>query len=192
MALSPKAGKPNTGVGKAKALSQLETIKDTPEGRKIAILAGDGVDAADVKAVQDALLNAKAVVEVVGTHQGALKAADGSDVPAPVSVLTAKSVMYDAVYVPGGADSAAALASNADAVHFVQEAFKHYKPVGAAGRRGGLPGQGRHQGRRPRRRSRRYRRRGRRSLHGGHRQAPLLGPRPAPPSCRLSYACPGT
>ena len=53
--------------------------------------------------------------------------------PAPFSVLTVKSVMYDAVYVPGGADSAAALASNADAVHFVQEAFKHYKPVGAAG-----------------------------------------------------------
>jgi catalase len=133
LALTPKAGKPNTGVGKAKALSQLETIKDTPEGRKIAILAGDGVNAADVKAVQDALLNAKAVVEVVGTHQGMLKAADGADVPAPFSVLTVKSVMYDAVYVPGGADSAAALASNADAVHFVQEAFKHYKPVGAAG-----------------------------------------------------------
>jgi catalase len=133
LGLTPKPGKPNTGVGKAKALSQLETIKDTPEGRKIAILAGDGVEAADVKAVQDALLNAKAVVEVVGTHLGALAAADGSAVPVMHSVLTAESVMYDAVYVPGGAGSAEALKSNADAIHFVQEAFKHFKPLGAAG-----------------------------------------------------------
>jgi catalase len=120
-------------VGNAKALSQLETIKDTPEGRKIAILAGDGVDAADLKAVQDALLKAKAVVEVVGTHLGALTAADGAAVPVMHSVLTAESVMFDAVYVPGGAGSAEALMSNADAIHFVQEAFKHYKPLGAGG-----------------------------------------------------------
>jgi catalase len=131
LGLTPAAGKPNTEVGKAKALSQLETIKDTPEGRKIAILAGDGVDAADVKAMQDALLEAKAVVEVVGTHLGALAAADGSAVPTMHSVLTAESVMYDAVYVPGGAGSAEALMGNADAIHFVQEAFKHFKPLGA-------------------------------------------------------------
>ena len=131
LGLTPKAGKPNTEVGKAKALSQLETIKDTPKGRKIAILAGDGVDAADVKAMQDALLEAGAMVEVVGTHLGPLTAADGSAVPTKHSVLTAESVMFDAVYVPGGADSAAALTSNANAIHFVQEAFKHFKPLGA-------------------------------------------------------------
>ena len=134
LGVTPKAGSPNTGVGTAKALSQLETIKDTPKGRVIAILAGDGVDAADVAAMQKALLDAGALkVEVVGTHLGTLTAADGTEIPAPKSVLTAESVMYDAVYVPSGAGSAEALQGNADAIHFVQEAFKHYKPVAASG-----------------------------------------------------------
>jgi catalase len=133
LGLTPQPGNPNTSVGAASGLSQLETIKDTPKGRKVAILAADGVDAADVAAMQEALLNAGAAVEVVGTHLGMLVAADGTEIPAPKSVLTTPSVVYDAVYVPSGADSAAALQANADAVHFVQEAFKHYKPVAAGG-----------------------------------------------------------
>jgi catalase len=133
LGITPQPGNPNTSVGTAKALSQLETIKDTPKGRKVAILAADGVDAADVQAMQEALLNAGAAVEVVGTHLGMLVAVDGTEIPAPKSVLTTPSVVYDAVYVPSGADSAAALQGNADAIHFVQEAFKHYKPVAASG-----------------------------------------------------------
>jgi catalase len=133
LGVTPQGGSPNTSVGAAKALSQLETIKDTPKGRKVAILAADGVDAADVQAMQAALLDAGAAVEVVGTHLGVLTAADGTEIAAPKSVLTTPSVVYDAVYVPSGADSAAALQGNADAVHFVQEAFKHYKPMAASG-----------------------------------------------------------
>ena len=84
-------------------------------------------------AMQKALLDAGAAVDVVGTHLGTLVAADGQEISAPKSVLTDASVMYDAVYVPGGADGAAALQANADAIHFVQEAFKHYKPIAANG-----------------------------------------------------------
>ena len=56
------------------------------------------------------------------------------------------SVVYDAVFVPGGSASIAALRADGDAVHFVSEAFKHAKAMAAAGegaellRAAGVPG----------------------------------------------------
>jgi catalase len=47
------------------------------------------------------------------------------------SFLTASSVFYDAVYVPSGTNSVATLTAEADAVHFLNEAFKHCKPIAA-------------------------------------------------------------
>lgn len=45
--------------------------------------------------------------------------------------LTAASVMYDAVYVPGGKESIDTLKMQGDAIHFVNETFRHCKPIGA-------------------------------------------------------------
>lgn len=45
------------------------------------------------------------------------------------SLLTMASVLYDAVYVPGGQNSVATLAAEANAVHFLNEAFKHCKAI---------------------------------------------------------------
>jgi catalase len=43
------------------------------------------------------------------------------------------SVLYDAVLVAGGRESADVLRSNGAAMRYVAEAYKHYKPVGALG-----------------------------------------------------------
>ncbi|MNR40688.1 Catalase HPII [compost metagenome] len=43
------------------------------------------------------------------------------------------SVLFDAVLVPAGAEGAAALAAQGDAVHFVLEAYKHCKAICAVG-----------------------------------------------------------
>ena len=47
--------------------------------------------------------------------------------------LTASSVLFDAVYVPGGARSVAALTAERDAIDFVTEAYRHCKPLAATG-----------------------------------------------------------
>jgi catalase len=39
--------------------------------------------------------------------------------------------LYDAVYVPGGTNSVATLEAEADAIHFLNEAFKHCKAIAA-------------------------------------------------------------
>jgi catalase len=41
--------------------------------------------------------------------------------------------MYDAVYVPGGRQSVDKLKMDGDALHFVNEAFRHCKPIAATG-----------------------------------------------------------
>jgi catalase len=100
------------------------------KGRKVAILAADGVDAAAVQAMQTALQGAGALAEVVAPHLGTLSTANGA-LPVDRGLPTVASVLFDAVYVPGGATSAAALASEGKAVHFVNEAYKHGKPIAA-------------------------------------------------------------
>jgi catalase len=49
------------------------------------------------------------------------------------SLLTTSSVLFDAVYVPGGVRSVAALVDDPDAVAFVAEAYAHGKPIAATG-----------------------------------------------------------
>ena len=46
---------------------------------------------------------------------------------------TAASVMYDAVYVPGGKDSVKLLVGDDEARHFVRETYNHGKALAATG-----------------------------------------------------------
>ena len=118
------------------ALSMANTPKGDIRTRKVAFLAADGVDPEDVKILKNALRKAGAQVKIVAPHLGVLKDAKGGDIPVDFSFLTTASVLFDAVFVPGGEKSAADLAGNPDALHFLNEAYKHCKTVGAAG--GGL------------------------------------------------------
>lgn len=113
------------------ALSMVGTIKNTIKTRKIAILAADGVAANSLDKVKNALVAEGAVVEVIAPKLGEIKSDDGAKITVDQSFLTAASVLYDAVYVPGGKDSILALGMEANAVHFLNEAFKHCKAIAA-------------------------------------------------------------
>src|SRR5690606_38332052 len=113
------------------ALSMANTLKNSIKTRKIAFLAADGVAADSLNTVKKALEAEGAVVEVIAPKLGDIKANDGSKVPADQSLLTAASVLYDAVYVPGGEASATALKAEPDAIHFLNEAYKHCKAIAA-------------------------------------------------------------
>ena len=102
-------------------------------GRKVAVLAAPGVDAAGLQAVKSALLSAGAKVKVLSSRLGELRDAAGGAVPVDDLIVTMPSVVFDAVFVPAGAASASALKGSADAVHFLREAYKHAKPIAALG-----------------------------------------------------------
>lgn len=117
---------PEVGV---EARKRMDSIK----GRKIAMLAADGVDFAGLTAMKQALTDAGATVEVVSKFQTPLQGEGGGEVKVDKSFVTTASVLYDAVFVPGGQASIATLRGQGDALHFINESFKHGKAIGAAG-----------------------------------------------------------
>jgi catalase len=114
------------------ALSQANTAH-SPATRKIAILVADGVDGGQVAAAVAALRELGTLPEVLAPRDGAVTAADGTPVEVTRALPTVHSVLYDAVLVPGGAESVRTLSGDGKAVHFVAEAYKHYKAIGALG-----------------------------------------------------------
>lgn len=129
------------------ALSQVAAGPEpTIATRKIAVLAADGVDVEGSQRVIDALRELGAVPEVLAPIAGGeLAGGSGGSLPIDRALSTTASVLYDAVIVPCGPQSVAALAEDGYAVHFVTEAYKHHKPIAAFGagldllRAGGVP-----------------------------------------------------
>ncbi len=115
------------------ALSMAGTISDTVSSRMIAFLVADGVDADAVEGVRAALTRAGAKVKLVAPHGGAVAASNGATIPVDATFLTASSVLFDAVYVPGAEASAQVLSTTPAAIAFVAEAYKHCKAIGATG-----------------------------------------------------------
>ena len=114
---------------KSDALSMANTVKNSISTRKIAFLIADGVELSSMNVVKDILEKEGAVVEVIAPYLGYVVAEDHTEVPVKKSFLTAASVFYDAVYVPAGVNSIATLAAEANAVHFLNEAYKHCKAL---------------------------------------------------------------
>ena len=117
----------------SKALSIIANATGgTPKGRKIAILAADGVDGNAIEAMKKALAGAGAKGLVLSPRLGTLTSTSGNQVTVDHTIVTEPSVGFDAVYVPGGTESASTLTGSADAVHFVAEAYKHAKAIAAS------------------------------------------------------------
>jgi catalase len=122
---------------KSAALSMAKQVTTTIRTRKIAFLAGDGVDEASLAKMKKALEDAGATVKIIAPKLGVIKSKGEKYVPVDESFLIATSVVYDAVYLPGG-KCAEALKTNADAIHFILEAYKHCKAIAAGGEGVGL------------------------------------------------------
>lgn len=97
--------------------------------RRVAIVMAAGAELGAFKVIQQALLEAGATTRVVAAHLGSVASSSGQQVAVDHTFATMPSVMFDAVLVPGGAAAAQALLKDGDAVHFVLEAYRHFKPL---------------------------------------------------------------
>jgi len=109
------------------------TVKNTIKTRRIAILAADGVDAVSLNKMKQALEAAGAKSTIIAPHLGNITDEKDKQIKVDQSLLTAASVLFDAVYIPGGQKSAAALQKEPNAIHFINEAYKHCKVIAAEG-----------------------------------------------------------
>ncbi|MFX1767357.1 catalase [Paraburkholderia sp. A1RI-2L] len=119
------AGRPQPPA--SPALSLLNRVKPGIATRKIALLSAPGGDGAMIRQLREALSKAGAQALLVAPT---FEAIDGLVPDATIAGMP--SVMFDAVFLPGGEQAAQTLAQSGDARHFVSEAFKHLKAIGAA------------------------------------------------------------
>jgi catalase len=136
--ITPEANAPVAKV-KTKSSPALSMNKpaDMLMGRKVAILAGEGVDAKQIADLKARLAAEGVKTEVIARMPGMVKGAGGKEVAVDRPAPNASSLFYDAVFIPGG-ESGAMLAKDALAVSFVQEAFMHCKTIAAASEAMGL------------------------------------------------------
>lgn len=119
-------------IAEAPSLSMATKLPADIKARRIAILTADGVADEVFTEVKKVLCELDAMVMVIAPKHGFVTTASGDQYMVDESLLTASSVLFDAVYVPDGG-SARLLANHHAAIHFVAEAFKHCKPIAAAG-----------------------------------------------------------
>jgi len=119
-------------VERSRALSMVDTVKDSVKSRRVAILVADGVDARALRSLRDNLLARDALPVLVAPRLGPVLDSNGHPHWVELSLLTGSSVLTDAVYVPGG-EGVAALAQERDALDWICEAHRHCKAIGATG-----------------------------------------------------------
>lgn len=129
-AKKPANAKPMEVTLASPALSQENTVK-LPNTRKVAILADNGFNGAEVMGLMEMLKKSGMKGEIISKNLGMIKGDDGKELEVNHTLLTSSSVLYDALYVAGGQQSVDSLMQKKEAVYFVDEAFSHFKAVGA-------------------------------------------------------------
>ena len=104
-------------------------------GKRVAILATDGVEQVELTEPRKALDQAGAKTSVVSPKDGKIKGWQhdhwGDEIPVDVPLASARADDFDALMLPGGVMNPDRLRQDQRAVQFVQDFFKAGKPVAA-------------------------------------------------------------
>ncbi len=106
------------------------------QGKKVAILAADGVEQVEYEKPREAVESAGASVELVSLGTGEIQAMNhdieqGDKLAVDKAVADASPDDYEALILPGGCVNPDNLRQDPDVIAFVQEFFRSGKPVGA-------------------------------------------------------------
>ena len=111
-------------------------MTDELRGRRVAILATDGVEQVEYEQPRQAVEGAGAQVTLLSIHTGEIQAMNGDinkgdtfRVDQLVSEVSPDD--FDALILPGGTVNPDGLRANADAVRFVRDFVRSGKPVGS-------------------------------------------------------------
>ena len=112
------------------ALSLIGKAEKTLQGRKVAILVGDGSDRSLVAAFRAALKKEGAELAVVALKIGGAHGEGGQMIAADHALASAPSTLFDAVVLAPSSETAALLTEEPAAVDWVRDAFRHLKVIG--------------------------------------------------------------
>jgi protease I len=110
-------------------------MADELQGKRVAILAADGVEQVELERPREAVEQAGAETELLSLERGEIQAMNSDIEPADTfevdrEVASAAVEDYDALLLPGGAVNPDKLRMDEQAVGFLQEFFSTGKPVG--------------------------------------------------------------
>jgi protease I len=111
-------------------------MADELNGKKIAILAADGVEQVELEQPREAVQNAGATVELLSLDDGEIQAMNhdidkGDSFPVDKRVADASPADYDGLILPGGTVNPDNLRVDQDAIGFLQEFARTGKPIGS-------------------------------------------------------------
>ncbi|SET64808.1 catalase [Natronincola peptidivorans] len=129
-AMPPKAPMIPTVTNQSPAVSQENTIKDA-RSRKVAILLENGFNHTEISQVMESLAGAGVQTEIISKNLGMLTSVEGQQLEVGKNYVTTGSIKYDGLYIPGGQQSVSTLTMQGEALHFINETFKHAKTIGA-------------------------------------------------------------
>jgi catalase len=108
------------------------TRADTIKTRRVAVLTADGFDDDELNQAMEALTSQGAQARIVAPSLGYIQSRQGKDLKVHFSLLTASSVLFDAVYLAGGEKSISTLSNEPSAIEFIREAYRHCKAIGVS------------------------------------------------------------
>ena len=105
------------------------------KGRKVAIVATDGVEQVEIEEPRRALDAAGAVTHIIAPRDGSIQAVNhdekGARIPVDRMLSDVRASEYDALLLPGGVANPDRLRTDASAVQFVREFMLGERPVAA-------------------------------------------------------------
>ncbi|WP_026915813.1 catalase [Christiangramia portivictoriae] len=116
-------------LDKSEALSLTHLKSDSIATRQIGFLVGDGFNGEAAGKMKKALEDKGAMVQLLAPHGGTVKCDQGKSHKVDAALLTTESVLFDAIYVPGGAKSLEALNKAPKTAKFINETLKHCKAI---------------------------------------------------------------
>ncbi len=110
-------------------------MSDELKGKKIAILAADGVEQVELEQPREAVENAGATTELISLEAGEIQAMDHDIEPASKFTVDTSDRRrsaddYDGLILPGGVANPDNLRQDDDVIAFLQAFFNSGKPVG--------------------------------------------------------------
>ncbi|NLY47056.1 MAG: catalase, partial [Tissierella sp.] len=129
LGVSPPENQIESNITKTSPALSMENTITKLDTRKVAIILANGFKS-DVIPIIDTMRSYGLDVEFVGGKLGMVQSQDNNTIEINHTFLTADSVLFDAVYAVGGNEEDEKF--NKDALYFIEEAFKHYKPIGAS------------------------------------------------------------
>lgn len=117
-------------TGSSPAISQMNT-PHYAFTQKVAVLIGNGFNGEEIRKTLNTLQHHGVFIEPISERLGHVTGTDGTTLTIEGTFTTKYPVLYDAIYVVGG-NSENQASFDQGVAEFIQEQYKHYKPIGVA------------------------------------------------------------